>query len=99
MLVNVERIAALRDEIGEDGFEEVLKVFLTESEEVVTRLAAQGMGTMAEADLHFLKGTALTLGLDDLAELCRRGEMGARIDPATLTDLYQQSRQMMPRLA
>jgi HPt (histidine-containing phosphotransfer) domain-containing protein len=99
MLVNVERLAALRDEIGDDGFEEVLEIFLKESDEVVTRLAAQGAGEMAEADLHFLKGTALTLGLDDLAELCRRGEAGARIDPTMLTDLYQQSRQMMPGLS
>ncbi|MEZ5753354.1 MAG: Hpt domain-containing protein [Paracoccaceae bacterium] len=92
MLVNGERLAALRGEIGEDGFDEVLEMFLAESDEVVTRLSGQPDGAMSEADLHFLKGSALTLGLEQLAELCRRCEAGPQVHPAVLADLYRQSR-------
>ncbi|WP_434616400.1 Hpt domain-containing protein [Tabrizicola sp. M-4] len=99
MLVNAERLAALRAEIGEDGFEEVLEMFLKESDEVVARLAAPSIPESIEADLHFLKGTALTLGMDDLADMCRRGEQGAAVDPAALADLYRRSCAALPALA
>lgn len=92
MLVNRERLAALRGEIGEDGFEEVVEMFLRESEEVVARLGGQRAGAMSEADLHFLKGSALTLGFDDLADLCRQSEAGVAVQPATLQDVWARSR-------
>ena len=92
MLVNQERLGALRGEIGEDGFDDVLEMFLAESDEVVARLAGQAVGAMSEADLHFLKGSALTLGLDRLAELCRQCETGPQVHPSALADLYRQSR-------
>jgi histidine phosphotransfer protein HptB len=91
MLVNMERLAALRGEIGDDGFDEVVEMFLQESDEVVTRLAAQGAGRMSDADLHFLKGSALTLGFDDLAELCRQSETGGQVTPARLQDVWERS--------
>ncbi len=92
MLVNRERLAALRGEIGEDGFEEVVELFLRESEEVVARLGAQGPGAMSEADLHFLKGSALTLGFDELAALCRQSEAGEAVHPAELQEVWARSR-------
>lgn len=92
MLVNKERLAALRGEIGEDGFEEVLQLFLRESEEVVARLSAQMEGRLSDADMHFLKGSALTLGFDDLADLCRRSETGAAVAPGDLQQLWLRSR-------
>lgn len=92
MLVNRDRLAALRGEIGEDGFDEVVDMFLRESEEVVARLGAQSLGGLSEADLHFLKGSALTLGFDDLADLCRQSETGAAVHPATLQDVWERSR-------
>ncbi len=92
MLVNRDRLAALRGEIGEDGFDEVVDLFLRESEEVVARLGTQRQGGLSEADLHFLKGSALTLGFDDLADLCRQSETGATVHPATLQDVWERSR-------
>ena len=91
MLVDFGRLAALRDEIGEDGFDEVLDIFIRESDEVVHRLCGSRAGGTMEADLHFLKGNALTLGMDALAEMCRRGEQGAEVAPAELVALYQTS--------
>lgn len=92
MLVNRERLTILRDEIGEDGFDDVIAMFLRESDEVVARLTAAGDGQMNEADLHFLKGNAMTLGLDDLAELCRTAAAGKPVAVALLRDVYAQSR-------
>lgn len=92
MLLNVERLDTLRDEIGADGFEDVVAMFLKESDEVVARLLAGGPGASFDADLHFLKGNAMTLGFDDLVELCRKGAAGAGLDLGALADLYRQSR-------
>ena len=91
MLVDVTRLRDLRDEVGEDGYEEVLALFLAESDEVVDRLAQEGRDPPA-ADLHFLKGIALNLGFDALAALCRKGERGEGFDPQSLRLTYAQTR-------
>lgn len=92
MLVNPARVQALCQEIGEDAFPEVLELFLSESAEVVARLQRASDPQAIAADLHFLKGAALTMGLEDLADLCRRGEAGGSVDPARLADLFARSR-------
>ena len=91
MLVNKDRLTALRDEIGAEGFDEVVSLFLQESAEVVERLGAQVPGGLSPEDLHFLKGSALTLGFDDLADLCRRSEIGPQAHPSAVRDLWEQS--------
>lgn len=91
MLVNKDRLTALREEIGAEGFEEVVSLFLEESAAVVDRLGTQAPGGLSPEDLHFLKGSALTLGFDDLADLCRRAEMGDQAHPAVLRELWTQS--------
>lgn len=95
MLVDEMRLRALREEVGEDGYEEVLALFLAESDEVVERLARHTGGAAPEAELHFLKGIALNLGFDDLAALCRRGERGEGFDPAALAATYAETRVAM----
>ena len=92
MLVDVTRLRALREEVGDDGYEEVLVLFLAESDEVVERLAAHAGDTPPAAELHFLKGIALNLGFDDLAALCRRAERGEGFDPAAMRAVYAQTR-------
>jgi len=92
MLLDVTRLRALREEVGDDGFVEVLDLFLVESDEVVERMCSPGAGDPSEADLHFLKGIALNLGFDDLADLCRRAERGAGFDPQALRAKYAGTR-------
>lgn len=92
MLVNPARVEALCQEIGEDGFPEVLEMFLSESAQVVARLQGANDPVAIAADLHFLKGSALTMGLDDLAAYCLQAEQGGRFDPAVLADLFTRSR-------
>ena len=87
----------LRDEIGADSFDEVAEMFLDEADEAVQRLDL-GRGAKAlEADLHFLKGSALNLGFSDLSELCHQGERAASLgrldfDLSALTRVYQASK-------
>lgn len=92
MLVNPARVEALCQEIGEDGFPEVLEMFLSESAQVVARLQGATDPVAIAADLHFLKGSALTMGLDDLAAYCLQAEQGGGHDPAVLADLFARSR-------
>jgi HPt (histidine-containing phosphotransfer) domain-containing protein len=50
-----------------------------------------------EADLHFLKGSALNLGFRHLAALCGAGEkraaVGAAVDVAEVAESFAASRQ------
>ena len=51
-----------------------------------------------ESQLHFLKGSALNLGLSDLAALCQEGERlagqgrGSEADPARIVAIYEASK-------
>jgi histidine phosphotransfer protein HptB len=100
-MINWDRVAELRDEIGADGFVEVVELFLEEADEAVVRLAGdRGAATAAGlgADLHFLKGSALNLGLVQLADLCQQGERAAArgdsdaVDTDVVRAVYAQSR-------
>jgi HPt (histidine-containing phosphotransfer) domain-containing protein len=73
-MIDWTRVGELRDEIGEEGFLEVVELFLDEVEEVVARLHATGDAETHEADLHFLKGSAWNLGFAELGALCQDGE-------------------------
>lgn len=94
MLVNHERILALRAEVGDDGFCEVVALFLEESDEVLARLIGQESADHS-GDVHFLRGSALTLGLDALAAWCAGHERKILQphDLDALAELYQLSRQ------
>ncbi|MBV0913536.1 Hpt domain-containing protein [Anianabacter salinae] len=70
-MIDWTRVNDLRFEIGEDGFPEVVELFLEEVEEVMARLLSAG--DAADEDLHFLKGSALNLGFAELARLCDTG--------------------------
>lgn len=85
MLVDWDRVRDLRDEIGEDGFDDVVAVFLEESDAVVDRI--RNGGAASDAELHFLRGAALNLGFADLAETCRNGA-----DLTVVAALYAQSK-------
>ena len=95
-MIDWDRVANLRAEIGAEDFAEVAEMFLDEADEVVARLRAGGPGPELEAELHFLKGSALNLGFDDLATLCNDGEKraagGGTVDVARVIQCYAASR-------
>jgi histidine phosphotransfer protein HptB len=105
-MIDWKRVAELREEIGEDGFGEVADMFLEEADQAVNALTAGVAADEVEGQLHFLKGSALNLGLSDLAAICQEGERkaatggGADVDLAQVAAIYRASRaQLMGGLA
>lgn len=97
-MIDWKRVEELKEEIGADGFVEVADMFLDEAEGAVQALVAGLPPDEVEGQLHFLKGSALNLGLSDLAAICQEGErkaaagQGAAVDTAQLAAIYQASR-------
>ncbi|SFL78907.1 Hpt domain-containing protein [Shimia aestuarii] len=86
-MINWKRVEELRDEIGAEDFNEVVELFLDEVEEVIERLQTQPDLGRLEADLHFLKGSALNLGFHAFSLLCQAGEVAAASGKAETVDL------------
>lgn len=99
-MIDWDRVAELRDEIGVASFDEVIDLFLTEADEVILRLRPDAGPKALESDCHFLKGAALNLGFKTLAAQCQLRETQAALgkevaDLTVISDIYQQSRQAL----
>lgn len=79
-MVNWDRISELREEVGEDDLSEVLALFCEEVEDVLEQLPVAEQSSL-KGHLHFLKGSALNIGLDDLSGLCQEEEKNLASDP------------------
>lgn len=75
--MNWKRIDQLREEVGEESLAEVLLMFLEETDEVVQKLDVTASAQTVESDMHFLKGAAMNIGFDSVAELCQTAETAA----------------------
>jgi HPt (histidine-containing phosphotransfer) domain-containing protein len=97
-MIDWKRVAELRDEIGADGFVEVADMFLEEAEGAVRALLRGVTAEEVEGQLHFLKGSALNLGLSELAAICQDGERmaaageGALVDVTLVASVWRASR-------
>ena len=105
-MIDWRRVEELREEIGADGFVEIADMFLDEAEQAVRALQSGIGGAQIEGQLHFLKGSALNLGLSELAAICQEGErkaatgLGGSIDVDQVAAVYRESRrQLLKRLA
>ena len=105
-MIDWRRVEELREEIGADGFVEVADMFLDEAEQAVRALQSGLPEGEIEGQLQFLKGSALNLGLSELAAVCQDGErkaaagQGLAIDIRQVAAVYQASRaQLVRRLA
>lgn len=76
-MIDWKRVQELREEVGADGFVEVVDMFLEEAESAIRLLVAGLPPDEVEGQLHFMKGSALNLGLSDLATICQEGERKA----------------------
>ena len=97
-MIDWDRVAALREEVGPEDFDEVVEIFL---EEVDAEIDALNDGISSEElgeKLHFLKGSALNLGFRDFSGLCQLGEEALKqgeshgVDLGALCSSYAQSR-------
>ena len=79
-MIDWDRVAELRAEVGEDDFAEEVLLFLEEADDVAHRLEHITKPDAAQIarDLHSLKGAALNLGFAELAGHCQDGERRAR---------------------
>lgn len=97
LMIDWTRVDELRAEVGDDGFDEVVELFLEESDEVVARLLSVDDTSLGQ-DLHFLKGSALNLGLRELAKLCQDGERlcgaghAAEVNRTALIQAYHEAK-------
>ena len=74
-MINWAHVAELYAEFGEDGFAEVLKVFMSEVTEGLVALEVAQSPIEHQNSFHFLKGAALNLGFEEVAALCDEGEI------------------------
>lgn len=88
-MIDWDRVAELRSEIGAEDFAEVVDMFLEEADEVAETMQAKLPPDAVEAALHFLKGSALNLGFRELAQLCQVGEKAAACGDAKNVNLGQ----------
>lgn len=86
-MIHWSRVNELREEVGAEDFDEVVDLFLEEVEEVIDRLRQNVDLAQLEQDLHFLKGSALSLGFADFSDLCQDGERKSANGQAELVDL------------
>jgi len=86
-MIDWTRVRELKDEIGEEDFAEVAEMFIAEVDEVIDRLKTAPDPGSYEADLHFVKSSALNLGFADLAALCQTGERQSAAGDAAAVDL------------
>ncbi len=86
-MIHWPRVQQLRDEVGPEEFDEVVDIFLDEVQEVIARLHADTKRNDLEQNLHFLKGSALSLGFDHFSKLCQDGERQAAAGQASDVNL------------
>ncbi|MFD1160251.1 Hpt domain-containing protein [Roseovarius aestuarii] len=86
-MIDWNRIAELRDEIGADDFGEVVEIFLEEVDDKIAELRDLTDKSDLESVMHFLKGSALNLGFSAFSDLCQQGETAARMGDGENIDL------------
>lgn len=97
-MIDWPRVTELREEVGAEDFSEVVDLFLEEVEEIITKLSENLDRSQLEQDLHFLKGSALSLGFQTFSSLCQDGESKSAqgnaetVDVSAIISEYQASK-------
>ena len=85
-MVNWDRINELREEVGNDDLAEVLALFCEEVEDVLEELGTVPSDALPSR-LHFLKGSALNIGLEGVSSLCQSEERRLSENPASQPEI------------
>ena len=95
-MIDWNRVDELREEVGDEAFEEVVALFLEEVDETVADISTITDSAQVRDVLHFLKGSALNLGFQSLADFCRDGEskvdQGETVQLSLIIERYRDSR-------
>ena len=76
-MIDWHRVSDLRDEVGEEDFDEIIDLFVSEVDTEICNLQPTQDAHKLESQLHFLKGSALNLGFSAFAEMCQSAESAA----------------------
>ncbi len=91
-MINWARVAELKSDMGAEGFDEVVELFMTEIEEALTEMARHFPDSVKN-DLHFLKGSAANIGFEQLRAYCLEGEADPNsVDPSQVAGCYFDSK-------
>lgn len=99
-MIDWQRVSTLRDEIGAEDFEEVVPLFIEEVESVTNELRADPDIDKLEGHMHFLKGSAVSLGFAAFSAMCHDGEAqaaagdGESVDVEAVLDCFEESKQL-----
>jgi HPt (histidine-containing phosphotransfer) domain-containing protein len=87
MMIDWARVIQLQEEVGADDFDEVVDMFIEEVGLVIDRLRDCTDPSDLSSDMHFLKGSALSLGFRAFSTLCSNGEVTANAGKSDTVDL------------
>ncbi len=73
-MIDWARVAELRDEVGEDDFDEVVDLFMQEVEETLAPYRKNSACDDPSTILHSMKGSAWNLGFTAMSGLCEELE-------------------------
>lgn len=88
-MIDWDRVAELKEEVGEEDFEEIVTLFLEEVDGTIAGLGRDGVPASLANDLHFLKGSALNLGFAALGARCAEDEQRAKAGQAVQVDIAE----------
>lgn len=92
MLIDTDRLADLRADLEED-IDEVVALFLSEADAAIREVQGTTDPAAKGELFHALKGSALNLGLAELAALGRAGEADPdNVDAARVRAVFDASR-------
>ena len=86
-MIDWDKVAELREDVGAEDFDAVVELFLEEVDASIGALAPGSDARTLETGLHFIKGSALNLGFDTLSRLCQEGERDAAEGRAEAVDI------------
>ncbi|MDG1183423.1 MAG: Hpt domain-containing protein [Tateyamaria sp.] len=99
-MIGWKHVSTLREEIGAADFEEVVPMFVEEVEAVTDQLTEESTAEALEENLHFLKGSALSLGFFTLSAMCKKGEIAvasgerSSVDLTAILTCYEESKKV-----
>lgn len=91
-MIDWDRVADLRGEVGAEDFGMIVDIFADEVGEAIAGLRSDPDPASYEQVLHFLKGSALNIGFAALGRICQQGELLAaegRIEAFELEELFR----------
>ncbi|MDG1339988.1 MAG: Hpt domain-containing protein [Paracoccaceae bacterium] len=88
-----DRNVELKEDFGQDGFREIIELFLSEVDLAIKDLPLATDHQTTLERLHFIKGSALNLGFTELASLCEpNNQDGQAVKPADVEACYLTSK-------